>query len=97
MSWLRVASWLELLVSNFEYFRNGDGRIDHTVSLWEFGQQLQAGVYFICCYADNAPPAEPQDVRAHLSEGIPKAEVEAKRELLAAHGFDPTRILVEQS
>lgn len=48
-------------------------------------------------YADNAPPPEPQDVRAHLLGGIPKAEVEAKRELLAAHGFDPTRILVERS
>ncbi len=47
--------------------------------------------------ADNAPSPEPQDVRAHLSGGIPKAEVEAKRELLAAHGFEPTRILVEQS
>lgn len=46
-------------------------------------------------YADNAPPPEPQDVRAHISGGIPKAEVEAKRHLLVAHGFDPTRILVE--
>jgi type I restriction enzyme M protein len=48
-------------------------------------------------YADNAPPPEPQDVRAHLLGGIPKAEVEAKRPLLEAHGFDPTRILVERS
>ncbi|MCU0533941.1 MAG: type I restriction-modification system subunit M [Hydrococcus sp. Prado102] len=47
-------------------------------------------------YADNAPPPEPQDVRAHLLGGIPKAEVEAKRELLAAHGFDPMRILAER-
>lgn len=48
-------------------------------------------------YADNAPPPEPQDVRAHLLGGIPKTEVEAKWELLATHGFDPTRILVERS
>lgn len=48
-------------------------------------------------YADNAPPPEPQDVRAHLLGGIPKIEVEAKLALLAAHGFDPTRILVERS
>lgn len=47
-------------------------------------------------YADNAPPPEPQDVRSHLLGGIPKAEVEAKRELLLAHGFDPTRIFVER-
>ena len=29
-------------------------------------------------YADNAPPPEPHDVRAHLLGGVPKAEVEAK-------------------
>ncbi len=27
-------------------------------------------------YVDNAPPPEPQDVRAHLHGGVPKAEVE---------------------
>ena len=45
-------------------------------------------------YADNAPPHEPHDVRAHLLGGVPKAEVEAQAELLAAHGFDPARVLV---
>ena len=29
-------------------------------------------------YADNAPPPEPQDVRAHLHGGVPRAEVAAK-------------------
>ncbi len=47
-------------------------------------------------YADNSPPPEPQDVTAHLLGGIPETEVEAKRELLAAHGFDTSRILVPQ-
>ena len=47
-------------------------------------------------YADNAPPPEPHDVRAHLLGGIPKAEVEAQAELLAAHGFDPARVLAER-
>ena len=37
-------------------------------------------------YADNAPPPEPHDVRAHLLGGIPKAEVQAKKDLLASHG-----------
>jgi type I restriction enzyme M protein len=41
-------------------------------------------------YADNAPPPEPHDVRAHLVGGIPKAEVEAKKALLASHGVKPT-------
>jgi len=40
-------------------------------------------------YADNSPAPEPHDVRAHLVGGVPKREVEAKRRLLAAHGFDP--------
>jgi type I restriction enzyme M protein len=45
-------------------------------------------------YADNAPPPEPHDVRAHLLGGVPKAEVAAKAELFAAHGFDPAGIFV---
>ncbi len=47
-------------------------------------------------YADNAPPPEPHDVRAHLLGGVPKAEVEAKRDLFDAHGFDPCSLFVER-
>ena len=47
-------------------------------------------------YADNAPPPEPHDVRAHLLGGVPKAEIAAKAELFAAHGFDPNRIFVRR-
>ena len=43
-------------------------------------------------YADNTPPPEPQDVRAHLVGGVPKTEVEALKSLCMAHGFDPNRI-----
>jgi type I restriction enzyme M protein len=43
-------------------------------------------------YADNAPPPEPHDVRAHLAGGIPKAEVKAKQKLFEAHGFDPKTV-----
>lgn len=39
-------------------------------------------------YVDNAPPPEPQDVRAHLHGGVPKAEVANKAELFSAHGVD---------
>ena len=45
-------------------------------------------------YADNAPPPEPQDVRAHLVGGVPRAEVEAKAALFGAHGLDPADLLV---
>jgi type I restriction enzyme M protein len=44
-------------------------------------------------YADNTPLPEPQDVRAHLMGGIPESEIDAKRELFDAHGFDPMALL----
>ena len=44
-------------------------------------------------YADNSPPPEPHDVRAHLSGGLPRAEVEAHAERFATHGFDPLALL----
>jgi type I restriction enzyme M protein len=47
-------------------------------------------------YADNAPPPEPHDVRAHLLGGVPKAEVQAKAALFAAHGLDPMALFVER-
>jgi type I restriction enzyme M protein len=48
-------------------------------------------------YADNSPPPEPHDVRAHLLGGIPKAEVEAKQEPFIAHGFDAKAVFVERN
>jgi type I restriction enzyme M protein len=45
-------------------------------------------------YADNSARAEPQDVRAHLQGGVPRAEVNAKAPLFSAHGFSPERIFV---
>jgi type I restriction enzyme M protein len=48
-------------------------------------------------YADNAPPPEPHDVRAHLSGGIPRAEVESQQALFEAHGFDPGSLLKKRS
>ena len=43
-------------------------------------------------YADNAPPPEPQDVRAHLHGGIPRSEVDTKAPLFTAHGFSSERV-----
>ncbi|WP_217590153.1 N-6 DNA methylase [Burkholderia sp. GbtcB21] len=45
-------------------------------------------------YADNAPPPEPHDVRAHLVGGIPKAEVESQAALFTAHGLEVGALLV---
>jgi len=36
-------------------------------------------------YVDNTPPPEAQDVRAHRFGGVPRSEVEAKRDLLDAY------------
>ncbi|MGM0575155.1 MAG: N-6 DNA methylase [Myxococcota bacterium] len=47
-------------------------------------------------YADNAPPPEPHDVRAHIVGGVPKAEVEARADLFDAHGFEPTHVFEER-
>ncbi len=47
-------------------------------------------------YADNSPPPEPHDVRAHLIGGVPKQEVANKAELLDAHGLKPEALFVER-
>ncbi|WP_446212206.1 N-6 DNA methylase [Micromonospora sp. IBSANI012] len=47
-------------------------------------------------YADNTPPLERQDVRAHLHGGVPRAEVEAKKGLFASHGFAPEHVFIDQ-
>lgn len=36
-------------------------------------------------YVDNSPPPEPQDVRAHLQGGIPKAEIDALADFWAVY------------
>jgi type I restriction enzyme M protein len=43
-------------------------------------------------YADNAPPPEPQDVRAHLHGGVPMAEINDAAPLLAEGGVDVTQL-----
>jgi type I restriction enzyme M protein len=47
-------------------------------------------------YADNAPPPEPQDVRAHLHGGVPRAEIADKAALFSAHGFDTERVFADR-
>jgi type I restriction enzyme M protein len=47
-------------------------------------------------YADNAPPPEPHDVRAHLVGGIPKAEIATKNDLLVSHGLKTEVLFVDR-
>ncbi|MFD6431924.1 N-6 DNA methylase [Streptomyces venezuelae] len=43
-------------------------------------------------WVDNSPPAEPQDVRAHLHGGVPVAEVAAQGGLFGAYGVDASTL-----
>ena len=47
-------------------------------------------------YADNAPPPEPQDVRAHLHGGVPMAEVDAAADLLERVGLDAATLFTDR-
>ena len=83
----------EKVISTFDQFLAVPGFsaiVDNTV-LAENGYNLN-----IRRYADNSPPPEPHDVRAHLVGGIPKAEVEAKRTQFSAHGISYQALLCER-
>jgi type I restriction enzyme M protein len=84
---------IEKIVTTFDEFRAipGFSAIVDNATLKDNGYNLN-----IRRYADNAPPPEPHDARAHLVGGVPKAEVEAKAALFAAHGLDPNDLFVER-
>lgn len=84
---------IEKIVSAFERFEDIPGFaavVSHeTLAENDFNLNIRR-------YADNAPAPEAHDVRAHLVGGVPKAEVEAHRELFQSHGFDASHVLVER-
>ena len=86
---------IEKIVTTFEAFKEEPGfsAIVDTATLKANGYNLN-----IRRYADNAPPPEPHDVRAHLLGGIPKAEVAhpGKKALFDAHGLNPMDFFVER-
>lgn len=47
-------------------------------------------------WVDNSPPAETQDVRAHLYGGVPVAEVADKKPLFTAYGVDASALFAER-
>jgi type I restriction enzyme M protein len=81
---------IEKIVSTYEAFAEADS-FSRIVSL----EELRENDYNLNIrrYADNAPPPEPQDVRAHLVGGIPLKEVQAKQPLFDALGLDPMDLL----
>ena len=44
-------------------------------------------------YADNSPPPEPHDVRAHLHGGVPMAEIEDAADLIERAGLNALEVL----
>lgn len=82
---------IEKIAATYEAFARGEGQdipgfasIVSNDTLKENGYNLN-----IRRYADNAPPPEPHDVRAHLLGGIPNSEIEAKLPLFRAQGLNP--------
>lgn len=86
---------IEKIVTTFEAFKEEPGfsAIVDISTLKANGYNLN-----IRRYADNAPPPEPHDVRAHLLGGVPKAEVAHpdKKALFDAHGLNPMDLFVER-
>lgn len=82
---------IEKITTAFDEFRRIDGLSDvvDIATLRDNDYNLN-----IRRYVDNAPLPESHDVRAHLLGGVPKAEVEAKAPLFAAHGLDPNDLFV---
>ena len=84
---------IEKIINTFEHFAGvlGFSAVVPNATLRENDFNLN-----IRRYADNAPPPEPHDVRAHLLGGVPEAEVRAKGALFTAHGLDPLALFVER-
>jgi type I restriction enzyme M protein len=84
---------IEKIVTTFDEFRAvpGFSAIVDNATLKQNDYNLN-----IRRYADNAPPPEPHDVRAHLVGGVPKAEVADKASLFQAHGLNPLDLFAER-
>jgi type I restriction enzyme M protein len=83
------AEHAEKIISAFQNWRNVDGfaRVVPLDEIRAHDHNLN-----IRRYVDNSPPPEPQDVRAHLTGGVPRTEVESHRALFTAHGLDTRRV-----
>ncbi|WP_413801585.1 N-6 DNA methylase [Streptomyces iranensis] len=83
----------EKIVATFAKWREipGYSRIVPNEDLLQAGANLN-----IRRWVDNSPPAEPQDVRAHLYGGVPKTEIAAKAELFGAYGVQAEALFAER-
>ncbi|MFJ5118768.1 N-6 DNA methylase [Kitasatospora sp. NPDC088548] len=83
----------EKIISTFHAYAEvpGFSRLVSREELRDNGDNLN-----IRRYVDNTPPPEPQDVRAHLVGGVPRVEIEAKKELLDAYGVGLADLFAER-
>ncbi|WP_326694508.1 type I restriction-modification system subunit M [Streptomyces sp. NBC_01766] len=91
---------VEKIVSTF-HDEVGDGTGVPRFARWVKRDELEKNAYNLNIrrYVDNTPPPEPQDVRAHLTGGVPKSEITAdgKRELLEAYRVEITDLFAERT
>ena len=83
----------EKITATYQNFADVD-KFARVVTLYEL-----AGNDFNCNirrYADNAPPPEPHDVRAHLHGGVPIAEIDDAKDLLERAGLDPDTLFTDR-
>jgi len=79
---------IEKIASTFERYGEVEN-YSRVVTLDEIADPANDFNLNVRRYVDNAPPPEPQDVRAHLVGGIPVAEIEGGGALFEALGFSP--------
>jgi type I restriction enzyme M protein len=87
---------VEKIVSTFDRFEDVPGYA-RRVLLEEIGSPANDWNLNIRRYVDNSPPPEPHDVHAHLQGGVPVTEVQAKRPLFDALGFDFTHAFIART
>jgi type I restriction enzyme M protein len=87
---------IEKIVTAYKRFEDLDAYA-RVVPVSEIGDPANDWNLNIRRYVDNAPPPEPQDVRAHLHGGVPAAEIEDQRPLFDAIGLDPAKLFVPRA
>ncbi|WP_405700474.1 type I restriction-modification system subunit M [Streptomyces sp. NBC_01383] len=91
---------VEKIVSTF-HEEVGDGSGVPRFARWVKREELAKNAYNLNIrrYVDNTPPPEPQDVRAHLTGGVPKSEIEAedKAKLLEAYRVGISDLFTERA
>jgi len=91
-----LPEYVEKVASTFEGYEDVPG-YSRRVPISEISGPANDWNLNIRRYVDNAPPPEPQDVRAHLQGGVPFAEVQDKQSLFEELGFDPFHVFAKRA